>query len=267
MTARAALALAAAVLACTAAGCGGSSADARRELQQTLQRLGSIQSGDLTLRLIVTPSSGARGRVGFAITGPFALRPRGLPLLDVRYTQTTGTHQATARLVSDGNHAVAFVGGRRVALPAGALRQLSAGGHGTGGIVAPLGIDSWLTNPSRSSGGMVGGAETDRISGKLEVVDAANGLMRMLRQLGRAAPAITDRSAEQLRKAVRSSSVDVWTGTRDRLLRRLRVEAQLAFDVPAELKRAFGEIVGADVEFELGIANPNTPVHVTVPGA
>jgi len=51
------------------------------------------------------------------------------------------------------------------------------------------------------------------------------------------------------------------------LLRRLLVKAQLAFDVPAELKRAFGEIVGANVEFELGIGAPNKPLHVTIPNA
>ena len=91
--------------------------------------------------------------------------------------------------------------------------------------------------------------------------------MAMLRQLGRTAPTITGSGADQLRKAVKSSSVEVWTGKRDRLLRRLLVKAQLAFDVPAELKRAFGEIVGANVEFELGIGAPNKPLHVTIPNA
>ena len=266
MIRRCLVALAVTALACTASACGGSSENAKSELQQTLQRLGGIHSGNLTLRLVVTPATGPRGRVGFAILGLFALRAHGLPMLDVRYTQTTGPHQATGRLISDGMNAVAFVGRTRVALPASALRQLTAGGSGNGGgIVAPLRLDSWLKNPSTSDGGMVGGAETDRISGDLDVVNAANGLTRMLRQLGRAAPTITGGSADQLRKAVKSSSVDVWTGKRDRLLRRLLVKARLAFDVPADLKRAFGAIVGANVEFELGIASPNQPVHVTIP--
>lgn len=266
MIRRGVVALAVAAVVCTASGCGGSSGNAKRELQQTLQRLGRIHSGDLTLRLVVTPNTGSRGRVGFAIFGPFALRAKGLPVLDVRYTQTTGSHQATARLVSDGKNAIALVGRRRVALPAAALRQLAAGGSANGGgIVAPLQLDSWLKGPTASNGGTVGGAETDRISGQLDVVNAANGLMNMLRRLGRAAPTITGSSADQLRKAVKSSHVDVWTGKRDHLLRRLLVEAELAFDVPAELKRAFGEIVGANVAFELAIADPNAPVHVTIP--
>ena len=82
MIRRARVALVLGALACAASGCGGGSADAQGELQQTLARLGRIHSGDLTLRLVVTPSSGARGRVGFAIVGPFALRSHGLPMLD-----------------------------------------------------------------------------------------------------------------------------------------------------------------------------------------
>jgi hypothetical protein len=262
------VAVVAASVAMTAVGCGGSSTGANDELRQTMQRLGAIHSGDLTLRLLVTPSTGRKGRVGFQISGPFALRAKGLPILDVRYTQLTGPREATARLLSDGSRAAAFVGGRRVTLPSGAVQQLGAGGSGNGsGIVGPLRIDSWLRNTSVSDGGVVGGAETDKLSGELDVVNAANGLMRMLRRLGRAAPTIAGSSADQLRKAVTSSSVDIWTGKRDRLLRRLRVKAQLAFDVPAELKQAFGAIVGAGVEFELGISQPNTRVRVTIPGA
>jgi hypothetical protein len=255
------------VLALVSAGCGGGSSDAAGTLKTTMQRLGRITSGDLLLRLVVTPRTGDNGRVGFVLSGPFALREHGLPLLDVRYTQLTGPRSATARLISDGTHAVALVSGRRVALPADSVRQLSAGGASGGGIVTPLDIQSWLTNPHVSDGGTVGGAATDRISGKLDAVNAANGLLALLRRLGRASPTISGSSADQLRKAVQSSSIEIWTGKQDRLLRRLSLKAQLAFDVPAQLQRAFGRLVGARFEFVLGIGRPNAPVRVALPPA
>jgi hypothetical protein len=252
-----------------AAGCGGGSSDASSTLHRTMQRLGKITSGNLLLRLVVTPRSGTSGRVGFVVSGPFALRRSGLPLLDVRYTQLTGPRSATARLVSDGNRAVAVVSGRQVALPAASVAQLrGAGGTSTGGgIVSPLHIESWLKSPQVSDGGVVGGTHTDRISGDLDAVNAANGLLALLRQLGRSAPTISGTNADHLRKAVTSSSIDIWTGKSDRLLRRLALNAQLAFDVPAQLRRAFGAIVGAHVEFVFAIGNPNERVHVALPPA
>jgi hypothetical protein len=258
------------VLCVTAAlsGCGGgggSSQSATNELRETTQRLGAIRSGDLALKLVVLPSSGTRGRIGFEITGPFALRAGALPVLDVRYTQFAGARQATARLVADGRNAVAFAGGRRIALSRSSVAELTSAGTGTSTVTTSLRIDSWLKNPRLSDGGVVAGAATDHISADLDVVNAANGLLGLLRKLGRNAPTITGSSADQLRKAVKSSSIDVWTGKQDKLLRRLDLKAKLAFDVPDELKRAFGSIVGANVEFELQIANPNKPVHVTVP--
>jgi hypothetical protein len=72
-------------------------------------------------------------------------------------------------------------------------------------------------------------------------------------------------AAEQLRKATRSTSFELRTGKDDRLLRRLRLEADFGLEVPRELREALGEVVGAKVEFRLGVDRPNTPVKVDDP--
>lgn len=246
-----------------AAGCGGSAGKARTELRTTTARLGSIRSGDLTLRLIVSPSTGTKGRIGFALRGPFELRANALPIAKIAYTQYAGPRQATATFVSTGTRAYALVNGKTVALPSSATTELQTAASGLGNGNGGLRIDSWLDNPSVSDGGSVGGADTDHISAKLDVVNAANGLLAFVRSLGHATPTITGKSADQLRKAVKSSSIDVWTGKRDKLLRRLELKAQLGFDVPNELQQALGNVVGANVEFELAVANPNQPVHIS----
>jgi hypothetical protein len=252
-----------AALALLVAGCGGSGSAARHELRETAQRLGQIRSGDLTLRLVVTGTNGKTSRIGFQLRGPFELRPNALPLARIQYTQYAGAREATATFVSTGTQAYALVSGKRVAIPSSATAQIegAASGLGVGGGTG-LRIDSWLKDPGVSDGGTVGGASTDHIKAQLDVVNAANGLLGLVRSLGRSAPTITGSNADQLRKAVKSSSIDVWTGKQDKLLRRLDLKAQLGFDVPDELRRALGDVVGANVEFELAVSNPNQPVHI-----
>jgi hypothetical protein len=254
-----------AVFCAVVAGCGGGSDQATKELRQTAEKLGSITSGTLTMRMVINPPSGTKGRVGFQLRGPFAFRKNALPVADITYTQYASTREASARFVSDGKTAYAVANGKRIALPASAVAQLRNATAGLGGNSGGGGlrIDTWLDHPSVSDGGEVGGADTDHVSADLDVVNAANGLLGLLRSLGRNAPTITGDSADQLRKSVKSSSIDVWTGKSDNLLRKLDLKAQLGLDVPQELRRAFGETVGAKFEFLLGITDPNKPVHVS----
>jgi hypothetical protein len=247
-----------------AAGCGGDAGEAKRELRQTAARLDTIRSGNLDLRLVVLPATGTKGRVGFTLRGPFALRQGGLPVADITYTQLAGARSSAATFVSNGTTAYAKVGSRKISLPPAATDEIkrAAGSPAGTGTLSGLRIDTWLRDPSISDGGSVGGADTDHVSAKLDVVNAANGLLGFVRQLGRDAPTISGDSANRLENAVKSSSVDVWTGKRDHLLRRLLLKVKLGFDVPSELKRALGQVVGASVVFDLAISNPNRPVHV-----
>jgi hypothetical protein len=247
------------------AGCGGSAGPARNDLRAAAQKLGQIRAGVLDLKLLVTPLQGTNGRIGFELSGPFKLRKDALPIAKLRYTQYAGANVASATFVSTGTQAYALSGGRRVALPASAAAEIehAAGGITGGGAETPLRIDNWLDYPSVSDGGTVGGASTDHVTAKLDVVNAANGLLGFVRTLGHATPTITGSSADQLRKAVKSSSIDVWIGKRDKLLRKLDLKAQLGFDVPKELQRALGNVVGANVEFLLAVSNPNRPIQLT----
>jgi hypothetical protein len=252
-----------ALLALVAAACGGGG-DARQVLSQTASRLGDIHSGNLRLRLVVSPREGTRGRVGFALEGPFAVKAGGLPVAKVAYTQIAGDRQATATFISTGVKAYAEVNGKTYELPpesADLVRRAAVGG----GTFGQLEIEDWLDDPKVSDGGKVGGADTDHVTADLDVVAAANNLLALVRQLGRDAPRLQGRNAEQLRDAVEASSIDVWSGKDDHLLRRLLMKVDLGFDVPGSLKRALGEVVGAKVEFELAVSDPNEPVSVRPP--
>jgi hypothetical protein len=246
-----------AAVAALATGCGGSGA--HDVLSDTANNLGKIRSGDLTLRLVVSPRTGTKGRIGFELRGPFKLRQNALPVARIAYTQIAGAREATATFISTGSKAYAEVNGKVQELPPLAtesIRRASSGGVGGLG----LDIASWVKNPHVTTSG-----DEEHVSAKLDVVNAANGLLELLRELGRAAPTIQGDEAKRLRDAVKSSSFDVWTSKNDHLLRRLLLKADLGFSVPSELRRVLGNVVGAKVDFELAIARANKPVKVTPP--
>src|SRR5438128_935023 len=71
-------------------------------------------------------------------------------------------------------------------------------------------------------------------------------------------PALTKGDRERLQDAVRSSRIEVVTGRKDKLLRSVHFTADLGFDVPPDLRAALGRLVGAKLELELKLANPQT---------
>ena len=257
---RVAVLLAAAALA----GCGGGES-AEDVLAETAENLGEIRSGTLDVRLVVEPR-GEGDPFGFELRGPFSLRDAGsLPVLDVAYTQIANGQRATVNLVSTGENAYARVGDRTVELTDRQEQDLRSATRGLGDDgegAAELPLDDWIVDPERSDGDDVAGAETDRVTGKLDPVAVVNGLSGLARSFGRDVPRIEGQNAEQLRRGTRATSFELVTGKEDRLLRRLRMEADFAFTPPEELRRALGELVGAKVTFELGVTNPNEPVEV-----
>jgi hypothetical protein len=255
------------------AGCSlGGGGDADDVLGETAANLGEIRSGTLDLRLIVAPRDG--DEFGFEVHGPFALAESegALPVLDVDYTQIVDGRRGTVSLVSTGDAAFAVVDGRAYELGDAQTQELRAAsgalggsGGGSGGGLEELPIDDWVVDPEVEDGGEVGGAATDHVSGELDIVAATNGLIELGRGFGRPLPRIEGPNADLLRDSARNTRFEVWTGEDDRLLRRLLLEAELGLQVPAELRAALGDLVGATITFELGVTNPNADVTVEAP--
>ncbi len=254
----------AAAAALLAAGCGGQ--DANQVIRDTASNMGRIRSGTLDLKLLVTPQ-GQGQPFGFTLRGPFKLGTRPLPVLRVRYTQIANGKQATATLVSDGRRGEIVSNGGTSPLSSAQAQQIGAAARqiqGAGGL-AGLGIESWVKGAKVSDGGTVGGAPTDKITADLDLVNVANSLIGIARLAGRNVQQLQPGDAKRLADAVRSSSFVLYTGKKDRLLRKADLNAQLGFDVPPSLRAALGSLVGAKVEFDLGVANPNGPVSVSLP--
>jgi hypothetical protein len=244
------------------AGCGSSGTPAARALRSTARNLDHIRSATLDLHLSAE-SPGAKGPVGFAITGPVAFAD-GPPVADVKVTELRGGRTYESSFVSTGTAAYVVRAGRVTALPGGA--GLDVGGPDANGLGA-LRIDRWLRAPRMADGGEVGGTRADHISAGLDVAAAFDDLGRLGERLGTSALAalkpLDAASRTRLANAARDSSVEVWTGHSDHLLRRLVLKVTLttAGDVPEALRA----LVPVTLSLSLSLADLNQPVHVEPP--
>jgi hypothetical protein len=245
-------------VALLAAGCGGSGGPAASDVvKQTAANLGSIRSGTLGLKLLVTPQ-GKGDPFGFELHGPFTLMQGAVPKTRMAYTQIANGQSETATLVSNGSDAYVEVAGKRLPLSTSqraALRSSLTRLQGAG-TTARLAIGNWVKDAKRSDGGQVGGVDTDKVTAKVDLAEAAGSLLALARASGQQVGTLSQGDSQRLADAVRSSSFVLYSGKQDHLLRKLQLTVDIGFAVPAELKAALGELVGAKVDFELAVSNP-----------
>jgi hypothetical protein len=255
-------------LAAAAVGCGGESGTSNPEqaLARTAANLGKIRSGTLHFELSVDPHEEG-GEFGFELDGPFQFgEPGELPVAEIDYTQTAGGERETVTLTSTGEQAYITVDGTAYELPAERAMELrsAVGGGGSGGL-EELRVDDWIRDAKSSDGGDVGGADTDKIEAELDVVAAVNDLIELAGAFGGPSlDPVEGPEAEQLRSAVREAKLEVWTGDEDRLLRRLRIEADFDPELPDELEE-LARAADSKVTLDLELDDPNQPVTVEPP--
>jgi hypothetical protein len=246
--------------AVVAAGCShGGGESAQGVLAQTSQNLGDIKSGDLALNLLFTSSGGERA--GFDLEGPFQLKENEPAEARFDYTQIAGEKTASQTFVLKDGKAYVTMRGVSYELPASTANQITSALGSSGGL-STIDLTNWVQNPELSEGGQVGGAEADRISGRLNVATVLSGLVAIASQVGGTTPLtpLSGASAEQVKNAVKDATIDVYTGKEDRLMRKLDVSIEFA---PAAEK--VKNLLGASVRFTLEISDPNEPVTVTAP--
>jgi hypothetical protein len=253
-----------AALAAGAAGCGGGGDDGADVLRQTSANLAKVTSGDLTLRFVMRPQEGGDDQgVGVELRGPFSLAGDGpLPVARVAYTQIAGGRRVPATFISTGRAAFVEVGGTTYRVPASRTKGVRFGRRGRGLDALELDARRWVRHPKVSDGPKVGGEETDRVTGDLNTGAALADLLGAAQRAG-SGGGLTAEDGRRLARTVRRSSIEVLTGSKDRLLRRMLVRADL--DVPESLRRQAGGRAALHLEFELGVARPNRAVTVTAP--
>ena len=257
MTAAAGLALALAGLA----GCGGGGGG---PVEATADKLGEIRSGELFLRLVVDPRGEAGEEpFGFELEGPFALAEDegALPTARITYTQIANGREGAATFIADGENGFVEVDGTAYELSDADEDDLRAVGGEGDDPLDDLDLGNWFVDPEESDGP----DGTTQVRAGVDVVNVANDLIALTNGLrDEDLEQVEGSDARRLEEAVKSATLELLTGDDD-LLRRLKLVADIGFDVPEDLREVLTSEVGSKFEFELRIEKPNEPVEVQAP--
>lgn len=246
------LVLTALLAAVALTGCGGGgkdSGDAAGILGDTFSNQRPIKSGRLNLALNVrgAPVAGLPSPFELKLGGPFASNPGGrVPKFQFDLTVGTSAGRLTIGAVSTGRHGWVQIGGKAFSLPDTTFSGLSKGSPATGATgpsglqLTDLGVDPrrWLTDPSVVGTETLAGDRVTHVSSGVDVGSLLDDVGNVLGSAGKlglngiagVGSTLSPASRAKLEQSITSAHVDVWTGEKDRLLRRLRVDAKVKGD-------------------------------------
>jgi hypothetical protein len=255
-------------------GGGGDSADARTILNETFSGSKDVRSADVTLRLTLAEDGGGDS-FAIGIGGPFqTAEGSDLPEFDMELDADLGTNgQFRAGVVSVDERLFVEWMGDTYSVPSELLDQARSSldeqsETQRGQSLESYGIDPqrWIDDPEVVGQEDVGGAETDHVSGTLNVtafLDSVDTLLAEVDRQGLAAASgqdVPDRipaeDRAEIERAIRGARVDVWSGTDDRTLRKLQVGVAVQPE---------GGERGGDVDFVLQLDGVNEEQSITAP--
>lgn len=261
---------------------GGSSADAETLLRQTFTGTHDIRSGkaDIQLRVDVSGDASVRGPIAASISGPFQSVGSGeLPKFDLALDAHAQGQGFRAGLTSTSDQLFVNFGGTSYEVPAQLLDQLKAsyrrsqqqGSSQQSMSLGSLGLDplGWLQDPTVEGTETIGGVATDHISSQVDVNALLDDVDKILARVsaqglptGQQVPSkIPADARSQIEDAVKSASIDVWSGQDDHTLRKLTLA--LKVDVPRG--SGGGGSTSLDVNLSIELTDLNQPQSITAP--
>lgn len=275
------LVLATAAIVLTA--CGGSSnssgsggsGDARTLLRQTFTGTHEVRSGkaNVHLRVVVTGVSSLSGPIDLTVAGPFENAGGGqLPKFDLALAAGVEGETLKAELISTSDALYVSTGGTAYKAPPQLIAQLKRGMSQSGSSQPRLslkGIDplKWLDNPTVVGSESVGGDQTDHISAKVNVGALLDDVEKLLGRAGslptlagqRIPSRLPANVRTQIEQAVKTATVDVWSGKSDHTLRRFTLHVNV---VPPSSKSGPRSV---DVTLTIELTDLNQPQTITAP--
>jgi ABC-type amino acid transport substrate-binding protein len=234
------------LLACLAAAavllaaCGG---DGKQEptpaeiLGQTFRSSASaIEDGRLNLSFRLDPEGllAVGGPVRFTLDGPFrAPRAGRLTQFDIDFVATLAEKEYAGSVLSTGTKVLVTLDDGTYRVDDATVARLRRPASGRAGVPV-TGFDPlrWIGAPQRRADERVAGVDTIRIGGRLNVVALLADLDGLLRKAGGSqtgSALLAPKLRRQIAAAVESSTVDIWTGAKDKVLRQLAVKILFFF--------------------------------------
>jgi hypothetical protein len=279
-------ALALTVSACGGDGGGGDEASADTDVDTLLSDTFSgkdkkIESGKLALSLNIDAKNaeGVNGPVTLKIGGPFQSQGKQkLPKFKIDFAFEGAGQSIKAGLTSTGTKGFVNFQGNNYVVSDQVFKQFKAGfeqaqaksgDNKQNQSLSSLGLDprAWLTNPKNEGEAKVGGDDTIKITGGVNVnklLDDVNQALKKTRELGvqgtqELPTQLTAEQRKQVVDAVKNPRVEIYTGKEDKILRRMVV----ALGIVAP--EGSGDSGSADVKLDFAISDLNKDQEVSEP--
>jgi hypothetical protein len=272
------------VAACGSSSTGSSSGSAQTLLKQTFGNSHNIKSGVLGFTLTVNPSGSSTltTPITLSLNGPFQSRGTGkLPASDFTIgISALGQHGALG-VISTGTNGYVTLQGSSYQLPPADFQRLessfssvqsTAGASGQSGLSA-LGINPlhWLKRPSIVGNATVGGAPTTHIRAGVDVAALLSDLNKILAKTANSSAAssagipttISPATRQKIAATIKNATVDIWTGTSDKTLRKLALDLNLP--VSGQFSTLLGGLSSAGIAFSLQYASLNQAQTIPSP--
>lgn len=269
----AAVAVAVIAFAASAATSGGGRPDAGTLIGRTFSTGRTVKSAHLDATLALIPRSGPRTTL--SLGGPFQSRGAdAMPAYDMTLVTAGQGRQISLGMISTGTQGFLTVNDTPYAMSDAQYRQFqqgyaSGGAGGRGGAnLAQFGVDPrrWLTGAKVTGTRTVGGVTTTHITAGVNVprmITDLNGVVGKAQSSGVAAgqQQLSSAQAKQLADAIRGVRVDIDTGTKDAVLRRMRV----TMDVRLPDGQQIAGLGQGTVVLDLVLTEVGRPQMITAP--
>ena len=270
------------------AGCGStssSSANPNTLLTQTFTGTHTVTSGDLNLTLTINPSGSSvlSGPITLSFGGPFQTRGAGkLPESNFVVSANALGQNVALGVISTGTAGYLTFEGASYQMPAATFQKLESsfaqlastpGANSGSGTLGKLGIQPlhWLTNPTVVGTDNVGGAQTTHVHAGVNV----NALLTDMNTVLEKASSVGVSGASTLKSGIpvgdrtkiaaeiKNPSVDIWTGTSDKTLRKLTINATLP--VTGKTSSELGGMTSAGISLTMQYSDLNQPQTIKAP--
>lgn len=255
-----------------------------------------IKSGVIELALQITPSGSTSitKPIEVSFGGPFMDTGVGkLPESDFTIAISAQGHRGALQVISAAGKGFITVSGQSYRMPAATFKNLesgfgsiaSSGGASSGnsgnaksakGAFAALGIKplDWLVRPQIVGTTMLGGVKTTRVRAGLNATAMLHDLSKLIGETSKFGVSSTSSSVphsissatqRRIAHALGSPSFNVWTGSADKLIRKLTLTASIP--VTGQTRTELGGMRSATVTLDFEYRDLNRPQTITAPSA
>jgi hypothetical protein len=275
-----------AVAACGSSASGGSGGDPNALLTQTFSGTHKVTSGNLDLTLTIDPSGSSTlsGPITISFGGPFQTRGAGkLPASNFTISGSALGQSVSLGILSTGTAGYVTLSGTSYQMPAATFQKLESSfaqlaatpgaSSQASGAFSKLGIQPlhWLSHPTIVGTENVGGAQTTHIRAGVNVQALLSDLNTVLERAstigvsgaGALKSGLSPTARQKIAAAIRNPTLDVWTGTSDKTVRKLTIG--LTVLISGSLSSQLGGVRSADVGLTLVYANLNQPQTIIAP--